>query len=76
MLTRRRETHARDLRIRRNKLVGALAVMALAIGVLGAYSFAEQGRNKPDAVSSVPSGAVRTTPDAPSEVPPPVEPTK
>ena len=61
---------------RRLRLVGAIAVMALGIGALGAYSFAEQGREQPGAVPMTPSAVIRTTPDAPHEVPPPVAPTK
>jgi len=61
---------------RRLRLVGAIAVMAIGIGALGAYSFAEQGREQPGALPLTPSAVIRTTPDAPHEVPPPVAPTK
>jgi hypothetical protein len=76
MLNRRREKHKRESRDRRRKLVGAIGVMALGIGALGAYSFASQNHSLPNALPLTPSAIIRTTPDAPREVPPPVEPTK
>lgn len=52
----------------------AAAVMALGVGVLGAYSFASQEPVQPKSLPLTPSSVVRTTPDAPREVPPPVAP--
>lgn len=76
MLNRRREKHDRDCRARRARLIGALAVTALGIGALGAYSFASQRLELPSSPPLASSAVVRTTPDAPREVPPPVEETR
>jgi len=57
---------------RKARLWSAMAV-ALGIGALGAYSFASQGIEQPGSLPMTPSAVIRTTPDAPHEVPPPVE---
>jgi len=58
---------------RRSRVLSALVVMALGIGALGAYSFASQETSQPKSLPLTPSAIIRTTPDAPHEVPPPVE---
>ena len=75
MLNRRRQTQVRESR-RRFKLAGGVVLMALVIGALGAYSFAQQSGAQPGPLPLTPSAMIRTTPDAPHEVPPPVAPTK
>jgi hypothetical protein len=76
MLNLRREKLDRDRKDRRSRLVGAIAVMVLGIGALGAYSFASQANESPGSLPLTPSAVIRTTPDAPHEVPPPVEATR
>lgn len=61
---------------RKAGLWSAMAVMALGISALGAYSFASQPIEQPGSLPMTPSAVIRTTPDAPREVPPPVEATR
>ncbi len=71
-----RHTNYQSSLSRKLRLWSAVAVMALGIGVLGAYSFASQEIERAGSLPMTPSAVIRTTPDAPHEVPPPVEATR
>jgi len=60
----------------KSRLLSLLLILALGAGVLGAYSFASQDSANPANQPQAQSAVIRTTPDAPQEVPPPVEATK
>lgn len=60
----------------KSRLLSLLLILALGAGVLGAYSFASQDSTNLANQAQTQSAVIRTTPDAPQEVPPPVEPTK
>lgn len=69
---RRYKIRAAEFSSRKSKVLSALVVGAL-IGALGVFSFASQDAARNTSLPRVTTTVIRTTPDAPQEVPPPVE---
>ncbi|MDR3527353.1 MAG: hypothetical protein P4L57_08730 [Rhizomicrobium sp.] len=68
--------HTKGTHVSRKARLWSVVAVAVGIGALGAYSFASQAIDPPGALPMTPSAVIRTTPDAPHEVPPPVEETR
>jgi len=68
---RRYKIRTAEFSSRKSKLLSAMVVVAL-IGALGAFSFASQDTVRSKSLPRVTATVIRTTPDAPQEVPPPV----
>ncbi|GAA0536519.1 hypothetical protein FHS83_003337 [Rhizomicrobium palustre] len=70
---RRHRIRVTEVTTRYSRLLSLLAVAVMGVVVLGAFSFASQHVTPDKAPAAVQSEVIRTTPDAPREVPPPVE---